>query len=130
MNKEISFRSNLFESKKIEPHFINDRCFGEDLANWLIHKLNENHFSLSKPYQEDWGWEFEAKKDNEIFFIQIGIMDESIGKEDAEWQISIEKAKSWFSFGKQNSLNFENLCREIAEILRREPQISEVTEIA
>ncbi len=127
MNREVSFRTNLFESKEIKPHFINERCFGEDLANWIIDKLRESEFSFSEPYQEDWGWEIDAKKDEERFFVQIGIMDESIGEENAEWMISIEKPKSWFSFGKQNPFNFEKLCREIDEILTREPRITEIS---
>lgn len=127
MNKEVSFRTNLFSSKEVKPHFINERCFGEDLADWIIDKLRESEFSFSEPYQEDWGWEIEAKKDEEIFFVQIGIMDESIGEENAEWLISVEKPKSWFSFGKQNPFNFEKLCREIAEILTREPRITEIS---
>lgn len=128
MNKEFSFQSNLFENKKAQPHFINDRCFGEDLANWLVNKLNESQFSFSKPYQEDWGWEIECKKGFEKFFIQIGIMDESIGEDDAEWLISIEKTKSWFSFGKQDKLDFENLYRKIEEVLSSEPQIFKISQ--
>jgi len=127
MNNEVAFRTNLFESKEIKPHFINDQCFGEDLANWLIGILKESEFTFSKPYQEDWGWEIEAKKNNERFFIQIGIMDESIGEENAEWLIAIEKPKSWFQFGKQNSSNFEQLCRKIDKILKNESRISEIT---
>jgi len=128
MNREISFRTNLFESKKVQPHFINDRCFGEDLANWLLGKLSESQFSFSEPYQEDWGWEIEAEKDSETFFVQIGIVDESIGENDAEWLISVEKVKSWFSFGKRSNLNFEILCQKIEEVLRKEPQISEISQ--
>lgn len=127
MNKEVSFRTNLFESKEVKPHFINERCFGEDLANWIIDKFREGEFSFNELYQEDWGWEIEAKKDEEIFFVQIGIMDESIGEENAEWLISVEKPKPWFSFGRQDPINFEKLCREIDEILNREPRISEIS---
>ena len=56
MNREVSFCSSLFENKEVKPHFINDRCFGEDLAKWLIDKLAGNEFSFNEPYQEDWGW--------------------------------------------------------------------------
>ena len=127
MNREVVFRTNLFESKRAQSHFINERCFGEDLGHWLIGKLRGSEFSLGEPYQEDWGWEIEAEKDEEIFFLQIGIMDESIGEENAEWIISIEKPKSWFSFGKQNPLNFEKLCRKIDEVLKGEAAVTEIS---
>jgi len=127
MNREVAFWTNLFESKIVQPHFINDRCFGEDLAKWLIDKLRTDEFSLGESSQEDWGWEIEAEKDGEVFFVQLGIMDESIGEENAEWLISIEKPKSWFSFRKQDSSNFEQLCRKIEEVLRAEPAINEIS---
>jgi len=127
MNREIVFRTNLFESRRAQPHFINERCFGEDLAHWLVEKLSTSGFSFGEPYQEDWGWEIEAEKDGEIFFVQIGIMDESIGTENAEWLVSIEKPKSWFSFGTPNPLNFEALCREIEAVLRAERAITEIS---
>jgi hypothetical protein len=127
MNREVAFWTNLFESKMVQPHFINDRCFGEDLAEWLIDKLRAGEFSLGESSQEDWGWEIEAEKDGEVFLVQLGIMDESIGEENAEWLISIEKPKSWFSFKKPDSSNFERLCRKIEEVLRAEPAITEIS---
>lgn len=127
MNKKVSFHTNLFESKEVKPLYLSEQCFGEDFADWIIDKLREGEFSFNEPYDEDWGWEIEAQKDDERFFIRIDLMDKSIGEENAEWMISIEKPKSWFSFGKQNPFNFEKLCREIDEILTREPEINKIS---
>jgi len=126
MEKQVSFVTNLFETETVKPHFINDRCFGEDLAAWLITKLHESEFSFSEPYQEDWGWEIQTISGKDKFYIQIGIMDESIGEENAQWMITIEAAKYWFSFKNPNFSVFVGLCYQIAEILSDETEISEI----
>lgn len=126
MNREVSFCTDLFESREVQPHFINERCFGEDLAKWLIGKLKGSGFSFGEPYQEDWGWEIEAKVEGSRLYIQIGIMDESIGADEAEWLISVEMPRRWFSFGKEDSKSLSELCGAIDKVLRNEKAITQV----
>ena len=121
---QISFFTNLFESAQVEPHFINERCFGEDLAKWLIGEMRESGFSFAAPYQEDWGWEFAAEKGGERYFVQVGIADNSIGRENAEWIVAIESGRRWFEFGAKKAEGAIELCREIDRILDGEPQIA------
>ena len=54
MKHIIEFESGLFNSSDIKPHFINDRCFGEDLVSWLIKKFPDSPFVFDDPFQEDW----------------------------------------------------------------------------
>lgn len=54
MKRHVTFRSARFENKTPQPHFINDRCFGEDLAGWLHDRLDSS-FSANAVIQEDYG---------------------------------------------------------------------------
>jgi hypothetical protein len=127
MKKDAFFRTNLVKNKIFKPNFLNESCLGEDLAKWLVNKFGESEFSFSAPHERGQGWEIDVKKDEERFFIFIGIMEETIGDENLEWLLVIEKPKSWFSFGQQNPSNFEKLYQEIAAVLQNESQISEIT---
>jgi len=39
MSEQITVVTDLFEHKKVGPHFINPCCFGEDFAGWLSTEL-------------------------------------------------------------------------------------------
>ncbi len=121
---QISFYTTLFETEKIESDFINKRCFGKDLATWLIGAMSESGFSFGAPYQEDWGWEFEVEKCGEKYFIHVGIASYSIGRENAEWIVAVESGRRWFEFSKSKAEGAIELCQEIDRALDGEPQIS------
>jgi len=95
MNDQITIVTDLFERKKVKPHFINPRCFGEDFAAWLrseIASLSAVGFELSDIIQEDWGWGFWARYGRTPFWIGLGIEDESLDAPDqpARWLLFIE----------------------------------------
>lgn len=121
---QISFYTDLFETARTEPDFINERCFGKDLARWLVAAMNDSGFSFGAPYQEDWGWEFAAEKGSEKYFVQVGIADDSIGRARAEWIVAVESGRRWFEFSKSKAEGAIELCREIDRVLDEEPQIS------
>jgi hypothetical protein len=63
MRDDIMIETDLFEHRKVKPHFINPCCFGEDFAAWLRDKLlplEEEGFDFAEPIQEDYGWGFWA----------------------------------------------------------------------
>jgi hypothetical protein len=92
MMQERAFRlrTDRFNSTESKPHFINERCFGEDFAAWLREKLLRAVASVSEPIQEDWGWCLIATEGKRKFTLSIGILDESIGKVPAEWRVGVE----------------------------------------
>jgi hypothetical protein len=53
-------------------------------------------------------------------------MDESIGAQVAEWLISIERVRGWFSFGKKDSKFFAELCELVERALREEEKITRI----
>ena len=53
------FRSTKFNSSEPRDYFINECCFGDDVAKWLIDQLRTHGLSTDeKPGQEDFGWYF------------------------------------------------------------------------
>lgn len=125
MKSQISFTTDIFESKEVKPHFINDRCFGEDLAQWFVGAATGGEFTFSEPFQEDWGWAIFAETAGEKFVVGFGIMDESIGDEQADWLITVEKQRKWI-FGSKDSPLRSNLCDLVQNVLRDKAHIREV----
>lgn len=59
MKTEVHFRSTAFNCTEPKGCFINDRCFGDDLARWLIQRLRSQGIQTAdSPGQEDFGWYF------------------------------------------------------------------------
>lgn len=68
----VTFESTAFNISKPKDHFINDCCFGDDLAEWLIGELRKQGMGTDeKPGQEDFGWylNFEAAGIGHTFLI-------------------------------------------------------------
>jgi hypothetical protein len=60
MRIEASFRSSAFNTSEAKPYFINECCFGDDLANWMIGRLRARGIETDdEPGQEDFGWYFD-----------------------------------------------------------------------
>jgi hypothetical protein len=60
--QEASFRSSVFNTSEVRDYFINDCCFGDDLAKWMMERLRHAGFETAEgPRQEDFGWYFKFK---------------------------------------------------------------------
>jgi hypothetical protein len=82
----------MFEHRKVEPHFINPCCFGEDFAAWLrkeILPLADSGFVLSEPIQEDYGWGLWARHGKDPFWAAISYAGGGPQEEPAQWAISV-----------------------------------------
>jgi len=55
LKRGITVTTIQFEVKTPQAHFINERCFGEDVATWLRSPLEPAVTSVSDPIAEDWG---------------------------------------------------------------------------
>jgi len=89
MQRHATFRSSQFESKTAGAHFINERCFGEDLLSWLRGGLTAAGLDASEPIREDYGWGVWLQAGGDPYWLCVGIMDDSIGQEDAEWLLTV-----------------------------------------
>ncbi len=116
-----------FNAIEIQPHFLNDRCFGEDFAVWLRVALLQDGLSVSDPIQEDWGWCLIMTEAGRKFTLAIGVMDESIGISPAEWRIGISYERAMnglLSFFQPAPLaQFDHLAGKLEAILAAEPTL-------
>lgn len=78
-----TFHSSAFNTSEPKSYFINDCCFGDDLAKWLIGELRSHGLSVSEePGQEDFGWylNFQTDSAGSTFVISFRPDDEQKGK--------------------------------------------------
>ena len=122
MKRHVTFRSAQFESKTPKPHFINDRCFGEDLAQWLRDGLAPQ-FKAGEVIQEDYGWGFWTEVHGDPYWVYVGIMDDSIGQDAAEWLggVAYDPGLNLVRrlFRKPKLEDLLSLCRALDERLQR-----------
>jgi hypothetical protein len=124
--------TDMFARTTPRPHFIHERCFGEDFAAWLVERLRRRELTPSEPVQKDWGWSVLVPFQGHKFTVSIGIMDESIGKTLSEWRVGVEFEKplngirSWFRAAPSPEL--AQLALTIQDMLRAEPRMEQITE--
>lgn len=114
MRNAVRFKSAKFNTTEAKDYFINDICFGDDLANWFYEELKKRGLNAVEPWQEDWGWQFEAE--NCLI---------SVSFDGDEWQIHIEPILGFLDklFGK--TIDISGLTKALHSALKSEPQISE-----
>lgn len=52
----MTFRSDAFNTTEPRKYFINECCFGDDVAKWLAEELKARGVAADEPDQEDFGW--------------------------------------------------------------------------
>jgi hypothetical protein len=95
--------TDLFEHREVKPHFINDCCFGEDFATWLIERLadlSNSGFKLGKAIQEDYGWGFWVTHGKDKFWIALSYVGIGPTETPAQWVVSISNDTTLNVFGK------------------------------
>ena len=115
------FDSDAFNLTEPKDYFINPICFGDDLALWLLGKLEERGFVIDKePGQEDFGWYILYEVDDKPYCVTIG------GYEETRWWITVERHLGLFaSLTGARSRNIpEAAVRTIHDILGTVPEIS------
>ncbi len=82
--------TGLFEHREVKPHFINDCCFGEDFAAWLLQRLSDlQGFEFSEAIQEDYGWGFFGTHGKDKFWIALSYVGDGPTETPAQWVVSI-----------------------------------------
>ena len=123
-------RTDLFEATTPGPHFINDRCFGEDFAIWLSGRLQLHGLTPSEPIQEDFGWVLLIPFRGRTFTVCVGITDDSIAQVPSEWHLDVafEKplngVRSWFRAAPLAELT--QLAGLLESSLQNEPRILQI----
>lgn len=88
----VVVETDLFEHRKVGPHFINSCCFGEDFAVWLKRELlrfPELRMGFSEPNQEDHGWGFWGSQGRDRYWIAISYAGDGPQETPAQWVIPV-----------------------------------------
>ena len=74
MLMERDFTALGFNTTEEDPHFINPRCYGEDVCNALRSLIagRTPDLTVSAPIQEDYGWGFWIQTDAERYWVAVG----------------------------------------------------------
>jgi hypothetical protein len=126
LDRGIFVTTAQFEASTPQEHFINERCFGEDFAEWLRIRLTPLTTSVSEPIQEDWGWALVAEYEGSHFTIAIGVMDDAIGTVPAQWRVGVSYER-WQNlralFRRPPQASFDALADVVFDILHAEPEM-------
>jgi hypothetical protein len=126
----ILFTARRFNLSEVKSHFINDCCFGEDLADWLRLQLAARGAEVHPIYQEDWGWEFRATHSGGSYYIGVGgnSDEDASDKNRGEWRVMISKRRSLTErlLGNNKLVEHEPIIATIKEILQGEPDFSKI----
>ena len=91
VRRHVIFRSTAFNTTEVKPHFINDCCFGEDLARWLMEELRARGVATDiDPGQEDFGWFFTFTIGGTAHDCILGYRPGE-GEADGDWMGTIER---------------------------------------
>lgn len=115
MRNAVKFKSAKFNTTDVKDYFINDICFGDDLAKFLTENTKARELKTVEPWQEDWGWQFET----EDCLISIAF-------DGDEWRIYIEPISSFFQKLTGRIVSVSNAAANLHRILINEPRIFEI----
>lgn len=93
LHDQLTIETDLFEHREIQPHFINDCCFGEDFAAWLrpqLAGLGSDGFTIEEAIQEDYGWGLWVRHGHDSFWIALSYSGAGLSDEPPEWVVSID----------------------------------------
>jgi len=129
MKSNFQFISTAFNCTVTREYFINQESFGDDLAAWMIARLNEKGFETSpKPEQEDFGWYFNFKINGVEHCVVVGFQPNDPEKGDC-WIGWVERSVGFFGsiLGGRNRGVLSEAITLIDEILNSEPQIRDLS---
>jgi len=81
----VTFKSTAFNVTEPRPYFINECCFGDDIAKWLLVELRRQGLQTEdEPGQEDFGWYLNFKFDGVGYSFVILYRSDDV-REGATW---------------------------------------------
>jgi hypothetical protein len=123
----VTFTTSRFNTSVNHDYFINEGCFGDDLAKWLIEKLARAGFQTAdSPGQEDFGWYLTFTVDDEEHCFVVGYRPAS--NENGMWIGWLERSRSFVPslFGARNRGILPQAANAIQNALMDERSIQDV----
>lgn len=121
--------TTLFNATEVRDYFINDCCFGDDCAAWLIDKLKaKSDLQVdAEPIQEDWGWCFGVSVGQRSFLIGIGLYEDD--DVPNRWLVFIDSQLGFIKgrlFGQTDQAEHLTVCEAMDRVLKCEPAILDI----
>ncbi len=129
IRNRVTFVTALFNATEVRDYFINDCCFGDDCAAWLIDKLrSQSDLQVeAEPVQEDWGWCFGAMVGQRDFLIGVGLCEDD--DVPNRWLVFIDSqlgSVRRMLFGQADQAEHLAVCTAVDHVLKLEPRISDM----
>ncbi len=91
---DVVFSTGRFNLREPKDYFINDCCFGDDVARWLAEQLRARGMEATDPDQEDWGWYLNVRCRGTAYFVGVGGTPPERPAECGEWRLVVEKHRT------------------------------------
>jgi len=129
VRRNLIFQSEAFNTSERKDYFINDCCFGDDLARWLMEQLRTRGFPPdSEPGQEDFGWYFTFRVGETSYCFIISYRPSEDSK-PGDWMCVIERETGllgWIFHSSRKRGIQPDAVEAIHAALSSSPQISGV----
>jgi hypothetical protein len=121
---DVIFSTDRFNLSEPREYFINDCCFGDDAARWLVARLRLRGLTVTQPDQEDWGWYFDARYNESAYFVGVGGNKTTHGNR-GEWRLMVEKHRTlWEKLSGSNRLGeHDEFLAILKDIVASEPDL-------
>jgi hypothetical protein len=124
----VVFQSSAFNTSQRKDYFINDCCYGDDVARWMIEELRARGIQTqSEPEQEDWGWFLRYHTAQGDYYFNIGYRPDYEGDPGAWVCHVVRDFFSWKSFftGRKPAVGPDAVAA-IHSVLSSSPKISNI----
>jgi hypothetical protein len=93
---DLLFTTDRFNLSHPHEYFINECCYGDDAAGWVVEQLRARSLAVTEPDQEDWGWYFHAQFNGASYFVGVGgNNDHDKSRPDrGEWRLMVQKRRT------------------------------------
>jgi len=128
METKFSFKSSSFNCTESRDYFINPGCFGDDLARWMIAKLQQRGIkTMAEPDPEDFGWYFTFWVDGVEHCLVLGFQPNDPATGD-QWLGWIERQAGFLSslVGGRNRGISPEAVKVVNEVLATAPEIEDL----
>ena len=128
METGFQFLSTHFNTSVPKDYFINPGCYGDDLAEWLIARLNASAIATSaKPGQEDYGWYLTFVLDGTEYCVVVGFQPNDSESGDC-WIGWVERHVGFFGSilgGRKRGISPDAIAL-LDRVLRSSPEVRDL----
>jgi hypothetical protein len=124
----VTFKSTAFNFTEHKSYFINECCFGDEVAEWLLAELRKLGVQTDdKPGQEDFGWYLNFELGGVSYCFVVLYRSDDV-REGATWIGELERNCGFVGsiFGRRKHGLNPSAAETIHRILQSSPAIRDV----